>query len=64
LLKFIDRYPQDLPVKGGFTPNLARFIYFTSNTSPENWYTYSANMVYEALTRRIDDILEMNERLE
>lgn len=64
LLKFIDRYPQDLPVKGGFTPNLAKFIYFTSNTGPENWYNYSEKMVFGALLRRVDSVLEMNEVLE
>jgi len=64
LLKFIDRYPQDLPVKGGFTPNLATFIYFTSNTSPENWYNYNEKMVYGAFERRVDEVLEMNVLLE
>ncbi|AXH76632.1 MAG: helicase [Circoviridae sp.] len=56
LLKFIDRYPQDLPVKGGFTPNLARKIYFTSNQDPMQWYSYSERMQWDALARRVDDI--------
>lgn len=56
LLKFVDRYPQDLPVKGGFTPNLAKFIYFTSNQDPKFWYNYSEKMLYEALERRVDEI--------
>lgn len=60
LLKFIDRYPQDLPVKGGFTPNLAKYIYFTSNANPETWYNYdNSKIIYGALDRRIDEIRHM-----
>lgn len=60
LLKFIDRYPQDLPVKGGFTPNLAKHIYFTSNADPQQWYTYNEKMIWEALERRVDEIKFIN----
>lgn len=59
LLKFIDRYPQDLPVKGGFTPNIAKYIYFTSNADPASWYNYSDRIIYEALTRRVDETILM-----
>lgn len=56
LLKMIDRYPHDLPIKGGFTPNLAKFIYFTSNQSPTEWYKYNDKIIWEALERRVDNI--------
>lgn len=57
LLKFCDRYPQQLPVKGGFTPNLAKFIYFTSNADPKTWYHYNnGTMLWSALERRFTEI--------
>ena len=58
ILKFLDRYPQKLPIKGGFTENLAKFVYFTSNQSPDDWYSYGDHKVESALFRRIDHIQE------
>ncbi len=60
LLKFIDRYPQKLPIKGGFTENLAKVIYFTSNQCPEEWYNYRPGiMEYGALERRVSETINM-----
>lgn len=59
LLKFTDRYPQQLPIKCGYTENLARFIIFTSNQPPQHWYAYNAQMVWGALERRVSTITEI-----
>lgn len=53
LLRFLDRYPYRLPIKGGFRQNLAHFIFITSSQSPINLYVLPYESV-EQLTRRID----------
>ena len=60
LLRLLDRYPLPLPVKGGHVPMQAKTIVFTSNQHPDSWYKYEQNphMNYEALRRRILDIIE------
>lgn len=39
-LNICDGYPIEVPVKGGFTPWGPEIIYFTSNTSWENWWDW------------------------
>lgn len=61
MLNFLDAYPQLLPVKGSFTPNLAKKIIITSNTEPGNWYMKEFMKVEqhkEAFMRRLDNIIE------
>ena len=38
LLRFLDRYPLLLPVKGGFAYNFFKRVFITSNLAPESWY--------------------------
>lgn len=38
MLRFCDRYPLELNVKGGSKPFVAKRIYITSNTDPLGWY--------------------------
>lgn len=58
LLKLLDRYPMDVPVKGAFTSWTPRRIYFTSNIPFESWYPGARDVHVEALRRRIDTIKE------
>lgn len=53
LLKLLDRYKLNLPVKGGFVPMRSKRIVITSNTAPNLWYKYDDKKLYSALTRRI-----------
>lgn len=51
LLKLLDRYPIQLPVKGGFVPARYTKVVITTNKHPRDWY-YGHN--YAALERRIN----------
>lgn len=56
LLRFLDRYPVRLQIKGGHTFRVATKIYITSNCRPEQWYRLEP---YEPLRRRITSITEV-----
>lgn len=59
LLNLLDRYPMQLPVKGGFTPMIAKNIIITSNYSPHSIYKGVDNPEHrEALFRRISTYIE------
>lgn len=58
LLRFLDRYPVNLPVKGGFEPLRATKIYITSNEEPPFGHTHD---VYHAIDRRIHKKLKLTE---
>lgn len=61
MLNFLDAYPQLLPIKGGFVPNLAKRIVITSNVAPEAWYQKEFMKVEQhklAFMRRLDLIVE------
>ena len=55
LLRLLDRYPMDVPVKGGFTKWLPKRIYFTSNLRVEDWFMGVSAASQSALRRRITD---------
>lgn len=50
LLKILDRYPLQVPIKGGFTWIRAKNIIITSNKNPKDFYPYDD---LRALNRRI-----------
>lgn len=52
LLKLIDRYPFQVPVKGGYRNWIPQIIYFTSNKDPMDWYTNATEVQKRALKRR------------
>lgn len=61
LLRLLDRYPLDVPTKGGFRRFVAKKIYITSNKPPEDWYP---NIVDKTpLLRRIDFRTHFNKSL-
>ena len=39
MLKYLDKYPIALPIKGGHRPCYWRRIFICSNTTPDEWYT-------------------------
>lgn len=62
LLRVFDRYPLRVPIKGGFMEFVARYVFVTSNKSPEDFY--GSDFQYDALMRRLTpplgQIIEMN----
>lgn len=61
-LRLLDRYPIQVPTKGGFVWWLPNTIIITTNVHPREWYDYSTRKDSEdALKRRIHGILDFNE---
>lgn len=59
LLQVLDKYPIQIPIKGGFVWWCPDTIILTCNTHPCNWYDYSARQdSYAALARRFTKILK------
>lgn len=56
LLKLLDRYPMQVPVKGDFVEWLPKDIYITSNLSPEEWYPMATEGQHRALRRRLTTV--------
>lgn len=54
-LQMCDRYPMQVPYKGGFQQWSPKIIVFTSNLPPSQWYQ---NEAYAPLERRLDYIWE------
>lgn len=59
LLRLLDRYPMQVPVKGAFVNWCPRKIYITSNVKPEGWYNQQCEQSHNALMRRLDIINEI-----
>lgn len=58
LLRLLDRYPMQVPVKGDFVEWAPRRIYITSNLAVTSWYPFADESHKEALARRLDVIIE------
>lgn len=59
MLRILDGYPLQLPVKGGFTRALYTKVYLTSNRDPTEWY----HDPHGALERRITKTIKYSQRL-
>lgn len=59
LLQLLDRYPIQVPVKGGFRNWKPERIYITSNIDPQLWYANAADAHFRALQRRITAVVHM-----
>lgn len=55
LLKLIDRYPFQVPVKGAYTWWTPKTIYFTANHHPKEWYPNAKPEHVKALLRRFNE---------
>jgi len=61
-LRLLDRYPIQVPVKGGFVWWCPAKIFITCNVHPRNWYDYTTRQdSYKALTRRIYKVWHLEE---
>lgn len=54
ILRWLDRYPCNVEVKGSSVPLKATKIWFTSNLDPRQWYPDLDTETYAALMRRIN----------
>lgn len=54
LLRWFDRYPVNVELKGSSIPLSARKIWITSNLHPSAWYTDLDRHTYAALERRLE----------
>lgn len=59
LLRILDRYPMQLPVKGGFRQILSKHIIITSHKSPEECYS-GLDEGIDQLMRRIDGLYKVD----
>lgn len=57
-LRLLDRYPMQVPVKGGFTEWSPKIIYITSNLLPRSCYASKTQEELAPLYRRIDYLFE------
>lgn len=57
LLQLLDRYPLQVPIKGGFVEWCPRVIVITTNIPPDRWYP---DEDYSPLQRRIDDFINFD----
>lgn len=63
LLKLCDRYPMQVPIKGGFVEWRPRKIYITSNIHPNDWYPNSDRFSVGAMFRRFTKVEAVFESL-
>ena len=57
LLKLLDRYPMQVPVKGGFVSFVPQEIYITSNLDPNDWYKNAHQEHVSAMFRRFTNVV-------
>ena len=55
MLQVLDRYPLQVPIKGGFISWYPEIIYITTNISPRRWYKDADSAHRLALLRRITE---------
>lgn len=56
-LRLFDRYPVQVPVKGGFVWWAPSNLMITTNVHPSQWYDYTSRQdSWEALTERFEDV--------
>lgn len=60
ILRWLDRYPTIVEVKGSSTVLKARRIWITSNLDPQLWYENLDNETYLALRRRFTQVIHFN----
>lgn len=63
LLRWLDRYPCTVEVKGFSVPLEVTEFWITSNLSPENWYPDASNEHVRALKRRLTNVVRFVEPL-
>lgn len=56
LLRWLDRYPLQVPIKGGFAEFAAKRVWITSNIDPDDWYPDARDEHRAALRRRFTNV--------
>jgi hypothetical protein len=64
LLKLLDRYPMQVPIKGSFVQWKPKRVFITANYHPDDWYPNAKPEHKAALKRRISVIDEARETAE
>ena len=59
MLRYLDGYPVQLPIKGGFVWAHWTHVWITSNSDPDTWYTSVPAETVAAFRRRITEIIHM-----
>lgn len=59
MLRYLDGYPIQLPVKGAFVWAKWTRVWITSNTHPDTWYPSVPEETRAAFRRRISEVTEM-----
>jgi hypothetical protein len=59
LLKVLDRYPMQVPIKGDFVNWAPEEVYITSNLNPNCWYPNAHNEHVSALFRRFTNVVKI-----
>ena len=54
MLRWLDRYPVRVEIKGASRPLLAKKIWITSNLDPRLWYPDCDEQTKDALMRRLE----------
>lgn len=62
LFRYLDRYPLQIPIKGGFVWARWIYVFLTSNAAPEDWYSDEVRAKFDqrALFRRLHNICRMS----
>lgn len=60
LLKLLDRYPMQVPIKGGFVSWIPKKIFITSNIDPKTWFPNANEEHINALFRRVTNIIHFD----
>lgn len=60
ILRWLDRYPVIVEIKGSSSVLMAEEIWFTSNLDPRDWYPDIDDETKQALMRRFSEIIHFN----
>jgi len=55
-LKLLDRYPMQVPIKGGYVNWVPKRLFITSNLQPVDWYPRATAQQHAAIRRRLDTV--------
>lgn len=58
-LRMTDRYHVQVAVKGSFEPLMARRIWISSNTSPDDWFPNETQVKRDAVRRRLTKVINL-----
>lgn len=60
-LRLFDKYPLQVPIKGGFVPWNPETVYITTNVNPASFYSKCPEQTYQAVQRRLTQVSELSQ---